>query len=106
MRGDNTTFLNFTIDPFLSKYFKDNTNSSNRTREAFFEIEVLPPGLETIITAIMNISNDNNQPLITYIRSDETIGHINWLISFTIAAYVSFLLGSIIVFIFIFRRKY
>jgi len=40
----------------------------------------------------MNISNDNNQPLITYLRSDETIGHINWLISFTIAAYVHFFL--------------
>jgi hypothetical protein len=106
MSADNTTFLNFTVNPFLSKQFKDNTNSSNQTTQGFFEIEVLPPGSETIVTATMNISNDTGQPLMIDIRSDEIVGHINWLANLVIASYISFLVGSIIIFIFIFRKKY
>jgi hypothetical protein len=121
MKGENITFLDFTSDPFLSKYFTDNSDATKQIKDGFFELGILPPWSGTIITAKMNITNstasESNsslyqpyntayQPLVTYIRSDEGVGYANYIANLTKGAHIAFLIITPIIFVFLLRMKY
>ena len=90
MKGNNLTFSNITSEPFLSKYFRTNTNGttgyranvtvSHKTnatvsiKDGFFDIDVLPPGSETSINSKVDVSKiHKDTELIVYLRSDEVL---------------------------------
>lgn len=123
LKADNLTFSKITSEPFLSNYFRTNTNTSGTTgyrantttgyktnttpsENGFFDIDVLPPGSETSITTKMDISKSNNDTQMTvYLRSDEGVGHVNYIVSITLGAYVAFLIGAPLVFVYIYRQS-
>jgi hypothetical protein len=102
LQSDNVRFLEFKPQPFLSSYFKENTNL---TGYGFFEIHVIPPRSDTTIYAKLDTSNANsNQPLVAFVRSDEKVGYHDTAI--TIIFYI--ILGAAYILLFlwmVFKKK-
>lgn len=112
--GDgNVIFKDITSEPFLSKYFGNNIKgttgyraNATTNKDGFFDIDVLPPGSETAITAKIDVSKSSDDTQMTaYLRSDETVGHINDIVSITLGAYIAFLIGAPLVFVYIYRQS-
>lgn len=94
LTSDNVRFYNFTSQPFLGNNTKSNTTVLGN---ALFSISVLPPRSDTIIHFKADKAK-TNQPLITYVRSDEKVGYHD--IRTTIGFYVG--LGVLVGFAFIY----
>ena len=113
LRGNNLTFSNITSKPFLSKYFRTNTNVTSGYRanvtvsnkDGFFDVDVLPPGSETSINSKVDVSKvHKDTQLIVYLRSDEAIGYVNYIVWLTLGFYIAFLVGAPIVFVYVYRK--
>jgi hypothetical protein len=73
MTAANTDFTFAKSTPFLYDKFNENLSNSN----AFFSIDNLPPNTQTSIMVVAKTNMSKNEPLITYVRSDETTGKVN-----------------------------
>ena len=77
--AEDIMFSNLESKPFLSSHLKVDDGT---TGKAFFEINVLPPRSETLLTAKTNASNaDMLKGLETFVRSDEKVGYHDTIIT-------------------------
>ena len=103
MEGENIVFSRFASEPFLSNNFG---NDSVR-HWGYFEIGILPPGSQTEVIALLDFSNSSlEQPVTTYLRSDETVGHTDLIKNLTIGGYIAYLMGAPLVVLLLLRYKY
>lgn len=73
----HTDFIGINSTPYLSNYMN---MSSDKNGDEFIKIEVIPPRTETKINGRLNFSERTAEELITYVRSDERVGHHDALI--------------------------
>jgi hypothetical protein len=77
--ADGITFSNLESEPFLSNHFRGDDSTSGK---AFFEINVLPPRSETLLTATTDASNvDMLKDLEIFVRSDDKVGYHDTIIT-------------------------
>jgi hypothetical protein len=100
LTANNTTFLNFTSQPFLAKHVNATTN---KVGSGLLDIDNLPAGSQIIITATVSSSaNQKPQPeLTTYVHSSKVVGYhqiydmfIFYLALFVVYAILAVIFGS------------
>lgn len=112
MNSSHVNFLSATSLPYLGKEFYFNNSIINQMGYGMFTIESLPPSSHTLVSVnVNNTQTDHNQPLMTYLRSDESVGYTSWgtcdshtcRIFFNYGIIVGFLATTIILLIYLWR---
>jgi uncharacterized repeat protein (TIGR01451 family) len=95
MKSEGMTFSNITSEPFIP-----NSNiTSNKPGHAVVEIEVIPAAASNRITGVLNSTENNNQALTIYVRSDERVGYNNAFL--IIIFYFTLLISYVLTFIYL-----
>jgi hypothetical protein len=103
LSGKNVEFLNFTSEPFLSKHFM--VDAVNKTDNALYEIDALPPQSEVITSVLYDITKVNSSnPIAINVSSDQSMGYGGWQMNIIIVSYIAFAIIASLLFLIIYRR--
>jgi hypothetical protein len=99
MRSNNVTFLNSSSEPFLAEHIHNVITMKNNVGVENVKIDDIPVRSVTDITTFVNASKvkkSNDEDIIIYVRSDDTIGHRGTfcLISFYVIVALFYMLAA------------